>query len=902
MINLKTFNLDNELINNNLLSEKISRFWTEVFSEIKDKHLLILCKVKFEDSDLGYRTLGHLVIVNYEDRENFLNYLSQRLSILNDSYISVPISQMTFSYVIKDGKSLDDKRTLLLQEIDDKEIVTHNFNNMNLPITMDPFKYGRVLVSNLINENGESFERFIVENGNKTYQIDVGIGGRVNKVSILGNIKLSWVDSLIDNENPDYFKREIGKSTIYFLDGEIILRKKELPAKAFKKLNKEETLKNEFNTLDIETITNENGQVRPYLINLFNGKEHITSFSNNEDQLFKDFFDKLLVRLENGCKEIIYAHNLSSFDGILLFKHLFTLGKINPLYFNGRLISIKLVIKSKDSKLNKTLIFKDSYLLIPNSLRNISQAFQVSSQKGHFPYNLHDINYVGVFPPFKQYWTDITNKEWSHLKQAHGRRLWNFKLESIKYCQLDCESLHQVISIFNENIFNEFKINIHKPLTLPALTMKVFKTHFMKKDQIFQTLGKIEFDIRKSYTGGAVDVYIPHNSKISTLYKQDNLDFKPLNYYDVNSLYPFVMANNSMPIGKAITFEGDIRKYEPDAFGFFYCKINSPEYLEHPILQRRIHTRDGIRTIAGLGSWEGWIFSEEMDNAVAYGYTFEILKGYEFKKEIIFKEYMEKLYNLRLQYPKSHPMNFIAKLLMNSLYGKFGMRLESIEIQIFDCSIEEGEEHFIEMFKHWAESIIDFHKIGNYKILIRNTLMPYKYNEELDMFHGIDINIGIASAVTAYARNYMSKFKNNPKFTLYYSDTDSIIIEEQLPNELIGNKIGQFKLEHKINKAVFLAPKTYGFIDKDGKQIIKIKGLSTKVTDQFDFDTMWLLLEKGSSQVFKQKKWMKKVIQGNIRIVDQLYHLKITSNKRNYIYNSNNIFTSTKPLYYKNIK
>jgi hypothetical protein len=33
------------------------------------------------------------------------------------------------------------------------------------------------------------------------------------------------------------------------------------------------------------------------------------------------------------------------------------------------------------------------------------------------------------------------------------------------------------------------------------------------------------------------------------------------------------------------------------------------------------------------------------------------------------------MYNLRLQYPKDHPMNLIAKLLMNSLYGVWKMKL-----------------------------------------------------------------------------------------------------------------------------------------------------------------------------------------------------------------------------------
>ena len=34
---------------------------------------------------------------------------------------------------------------------------------------------------------------------------------------------------------------------------------------------------------------------------------------------------------------------------------------------------------------------------------------------------------------------------------------------------------------------------------------------------------------------------------------------------------------------------------------------------------------------------------------------------------------MEDLYNLRKSYPKSHPLNLVCKLLLNSLYGRFGL-------------------------------------------------------------------------------------------------------------------------------------------------------------------------------------------------------------------------------------
>jgi len=402
---------------------------------------------------------------------------------------------------------------------------------------------------------------------------------------------------------------------------------------------------------------------------------------------------------------------------------------------------------------------------------------------------------------------------------------------------------------------------------------------------------------------GAVDVYIPHN-RLGEFFNKIKGIFKKLYSYDVNSLYPFVMATFDMPIGKPIAFEGDIRKVDPNAFGFFYCKITSPDNLLHPILQRRIKTGNGIRTIAGLGSWEGWISSTEMDNAVKYGYQFEILNGYEFAKGEIFKEYVYKMYNLRLQYEKGHAMNLIAKLLMNSLYGKFGMKMESTEIKMFDTSTDEGKYEMKEFINIFDVSIKDFVQIENHFLIIRDIRLTIRYNEALDMYHGMDINIAIASAITAGARVHMSIFKNNPNFNLYYSDTDSSVIDSPLPESMVGGGLGQMKLESVIHKAVFLAPKVYGLVDVAGKEIIKVKGITEEVAKGLSFNDLEELLVKDSSKEFTQEKWFKKVIAGEITTSDVIYTLKVTSNKRAPIYNYYNgieFYNSTRPYNYEEI-
>jgi hypothetical protein len=44
------------------------------------------------------------------------------------------------------------------------------------------------------------------------------------------------------------------------------------------------------------------------------------------------------------------------------------------------------------------------------------------------------------------------------------------------------------------------------------MNINKYKTHYMPKNTIYQIVQpNIEKDMRNSYTGGSVDVYIPHN-------------------------------------------------------------------------------------------------------------------------------------------------------------------------------------------------------------------------------------------------------------------------------------------------------------------------------------------------------------------------------------------------------
>jgi hypothetical protein len=262
------------------------------------------------------------------------------------------------------------------------------------------------------------------------------------------------------------------------------------------------------------------------------------------------------------------------------------------------------------------------------------------------------------------------------------------------------------------------------------------------------------------------------------------------------------------------------------------------------------------------------------------------------------------MYTLRLQYKKGHPMNLIAKLLMNSLYGKFGMRMETTVVEMHDTSTDDRLQFFKERLDALGESITDYIKIDKTYVIVRDSKLAMKYDDELDMYHGVDVNIAVASAITAGARVHMSIFKKNPDFNLYYSDTDSAVVDAQLPIELVGSALGQMKLEYTINKAIFLAPKVYGLVDVDGNEIIKVKGISHDVASQLHIEDLESLLVKDSTREFTQEKWFKKQIEGEISILDTMYTLQATSNKRAplYIYDDGvEIYSNTRPYNYDEI-
>lgn len=547
-----------------------------------------------------------------------------------------------------------------------------NFKGFNLPITMDFFEWGKVIVQS------ESFALVKKHNSKINYHIEIldkylNVSLKIKDKSIL-----EFTDTILETGKLNSFIRKIKNQEYIFIDGKLIVKKIKKQTKFITKLNSNDFLSKTFVTMDLETRTII-GIMNPYCISIYDGTKtssfYLLDYKNADDMLISSLKHLMRPKYHNYK---VYIHNFSFFDAIFLLRIISELTNlpIKPIIRDGRIIELKFAFEFNKTKLS--LFFRDSYLLLPISLSKLAINFNIEN-KGFFPYSfVNDSNisldYRGTVPAYKYFNSNNISYEdyfkYSLCYTGKGKGEWNLRDETIKYCEQDCKTLYQIIEKFKKNIFDKFRLDIEKYPTLSSLAFAIFRSNFIKKDQIPIIDGNLFDQLKEGYTGGAVDVYKPFPNKGEKIYR-----------YDVNSLYPATMKYFYMPVGAPTLFEGDISLIGPGSgynllnklFGFFKVEVEAPKAMKIPLLQTRLKTKYGYRTVAPVGTWTGTYFSEEIFNAKKYGYEFKILCGYLFEESNIFSEYVDFIYSFKVNSPSNSPDYIISKLLLNTLYCRFGM-------------------------------------------------------------------------------------------------------------------------------------------------------------------------------------------------------------------------------------
>lgn len=520
-------------------------------------------------------------------------------------------------------------------------------------------------------------------------------------------------------------------------------------------------------TADFETTTDENDcRVWAWGVCEIGNPEY---FEYGND--IKTFFEYM----ESSKNSTFYFHNLK-FDGEFIIAELFKQGfkhvtdradettkTFTTLISNtGQFYSIKIIF-NKGNKKSKFVKLYDSLKIIPFGVAEVAKAFNLPIKK-------LDLDYAG----YREIGHKLTDQE-------------------IEYLRNDVEIMARALLVL-------FDQGLTK-MTQGSNALYDYKNIVTEKsfDRWFP-LPDYDHDVRQSYKGGF--------TYLNGRYK--NKDIKTGIVLDVNSLYPWVMRVKPLPYGDPIFFKG---KYENDDLyplyvQMFTCQFELKE--KHiPTIQLKnnlafiptqyIESSDDEEVTMCLTSVDIQLFFEHYKV-----YNIEYHSGWKFKSATgLFADYIDKWIAVKNESTLNgnKAMRTLAKLMLNSLYGKFGLNPN-------------------------VQSKIPYNDNGVVKYYMgeKETRNP--------------IYIPVATFITAYARQKTITSAQKLYNNFAYADTDSLHLEIDIPDamfdlsqkeieylktedlqkfglnipdeiEIDPVKLGAWKVEHVFNRARFIRQKCY---------------------------------------------------------------------------------------------
>lgn len=490
-------------------------------------------------------------------------------------------------------------------------------------------------------------------------------------------------------------------------------------------------------------------------------------------------------------KANIYSHNGGRFDELfvlgwlMLNQHMFEfeLGSVQ-----ARIQRLEVWPKGVDKK-EMCWVFYDSISMLPLSLSAATEAL--------CPENLQKIK--------------------QNLDEEEHHPSWS------TYLEMDCRSLFAALSKFHVLIEDDLKGEVG--ITAPSTAMKLFRRAFLKswieRHQHFKdcegdcehgkgltirglpkVCARLSCDstchgcahewIRRGYYGGRTELFKSYGRNVY--------------YYDINSSYPASMLED-MPAGKMMEFgethPAFLEKMGEKFVGFVECEVFIPKGCQIPPLPYR-HGGKLIfptGTLKGVWSWEEL---KLLKHGLVNGHIVKVTKSVWYQKRPLFREFVETLYAYREKHTKEckgkkcglkhcrpgydEGLAAICKLMLNSLYGKFGMREDRTAI------VKVGPSDPIPA-NGWP---IDGKHDGNFWEVERNADASYiipQISAHITALSRIRLWYGMAEVVMKGG-------------TLYYVDTDSIMASVMMTE---SEGLGGWKREepNHLIEGEFILPKLY---------------------------------------------------------------------------------------------
>lgn len=551
----------------------------------------------------------------------------------------------------------------------------------------------------------------------------------------------------------------------------------------------------------------------------------ICEIDNPDNFIYGNSIDDFMKFCSGRGNFTLLFHNLK-FDGQYiidwLFRNGFELIKDNKekrdktfttlINDMGAFYNIIVYFKVNGHHINK-VTFEDSLKLLNFSVDKIAKDFDLDIRKLELDYN--------------------TYREVGHKLTPH----------EVDYIRNDVTIMAKALKVMYEEGLDR--------LTIGSCALNNFKNGTKDFNNLFPKLPTdIHNVIRNSYKGGFTYLNPIHKNEI----------IEDITVLDVNSLYPSVQRNERLPYGIPIQYDG---KYKKDILYPLYIQVISCSFDLRPGKIPTIQLKNNLSFLPNeyLTSSDGKIVTLTLTNVdlelflkhyrvhdliYHYGFKFKSLKG-------IFSNYIDFWTNEKIEAKKLHNSSkyLISKLMMNSLYGKF------------------GTSNYIRSKYPYFDGEVVHYEMGEL--------------EERD-----PVYLPIASFVTSYARKQTIStsqaikdytIENYNKDYYIYSDTDSIhmitLPEDELKKfvEVDDYKLGAWKIESHAIRGKFIRQKCYVEEDEEGIHAT-IAGLPKQLGKYITFENFKEGFSIKADDLEKEHKLGYKKVKGGVLLVDTDFTIK----------------------------
>jgi hypothetical protein len=503
----------------------------------------------------------------------------------------------------------------------------------------------------------------------------------------------------------------------------------------------------EFDCFDIETTTD---LTKVYLVGWYDGTKYLFWESlplppEHPDSAISKF---LLWRFSTPTRRPQYAHNGGNFDAV------FALASIIALFPNLTVELIpsqsSILLMKVTDKQGHSWEFRDSARTLPDSLDNLAQCF-LGERK----------------------------MEIDDYKTLHNNP------HRYEYLHRDCTLLYGVLSRFFRLLHD--KLGGSAGISAASTALATFRTSYQRRP--LPSISKhAEGLARAGYYGGRCEPF-----RREFISDREH----PLHCYDVNSMYPWAMRQ-PQPIA-----EVDIDGFHPELCGFIDCTVEVSD-CHVPILPCRAKNR----LLFPVGRWRGVFSTAELRAAMDRSQA-QVVRFYDavyFRTADIFSDYVDTLYKFRNKNDPDWELSLdrMAKISLNSLYGKFGSQevRETIHIRP------------------------DFNDMVDKQMQQMPSPLSTDCYIERTVKHSDYMLPQISAWITALGRVKLAEALLAVGNSCFYCDTDSVYTDESMRE---GSSLGEWKDEYNTDPIVyayFLSPKVYVLRHGSGKTTNKAKGFS----------------------------------------------------------------------------